>query len=311
MSEYILEIDNLVRHFGLVRAVDGVSFKLRRGQSVGLIGANGAGKTTALRMITGLDMPDNGSIIFDGTDMICNPDPVRGKIGWMPDSFAPDKSLTVRDFVDFFARAYGLTGDERVQEVSRVLDFCGVADLQDRMLAKLSKGQTQRVSLARMLIGNPDFLLMDEPAAGLDPKARAEFKQLVRSLQAQGKTLLISSHILSELAEMCDTMIFMDAGKILRVGSRDELTQERSRSVYRFVCREGGEALAVALTESPDWTNVLPPQDGAVLAEAVAEDDAEIAQALRRLSQQVLLVEMTPVRRNLEETFIDLLNTKP
>lgn len=311
MSEYILEVDNLVRHFGLVRAVDGVSFKLRRGQSVGLIGANGAGKTTALRMITGLDMPDNGSIIFDGTDMICNPDPVRGKIGWMPDSFAPDKSLTVRDFVDFFARAYGLTGDERVQEVSRVLDFCGVADLQDRMLAKLSKGQTQRVSLARMLIGNPDFLLMDEPAAGLDPKARAEFKQLVRSLQAQGKTLLISSHILSELAEMCDTMIFMDAGKILRVGSRDELTQERSRSVYRFVCREGGEALAVALTESPDWTNVLPPQDGAVLAEAVAEDDAEIAQALRRLSQQVLLVEMTPVRRNLEETFIDLLNTKP
>lgn len=311
MSEYILEIDNLVRHFGLVRAVDGVSFKLRRGQSVGLIGANGAGKTTALRMITGLDMPDNGSIIYDGTDMICNPDPVRGKIGWMPDSFAPDKSLTVRDFVDFFARAYGLTGDERVQEVSRVLDFCGVADLQDRMLAKLSKGQTQRVSLARMLIGNPDFLLMDEPAAGLDPKARAEFKQLVRSLQAQGKTLLISSHILSELAEMCDTMIFMDAGKILRVGSRDELTQERSRSVYRFVCREGGEALAVALTESPDWTNVLPPQDGAVLAEAVAEDDAEIAQALRRLSQQVLLVEMTPVRRNLEETFIDLLNTKP
>lgn len=311
MSEYILEVDNLVRHFGLVRAVDGVSFKLRRGQSVGLIGANGAGKTTALRMITGLDMPDNGSIIYDGTDMICNPDPVRGKIGWMPDSFAPDKSLTVRDFVDFFARAYGLTGDERVQEVSRVLDFCGVADLQDRMLAKLSKGQTQRVSLARMLIGNPDFLLMDEPAAGLDPKARAEFKQLVRSLQAQGKTLLISSHILSELAEMCDTMIFMDAGKILRVGSRDELTQERSRSVYRFVCREGGEALAVALTESPDWTNVLPPQDGAVLAEAVAEDDAEIAQALRRLSQQVLLVEMTPVRRNLEETFIDLLNTKP
>lgn len=311
MSEYILEVENLVRHFGAVLAVDGVSFRLKRGQSVGLIGANGAGKTTTLRIITGLDMPDNGCILYNGADIISHPEPARGKIGWMPDYFVPDNALSVRDFVDFFARAYGLTGQHRIQEVDRVLEFCGISDLQHRMLAKLSKGQTQRVSLARMIIGNPDFLVMDEPAAGLDPKARAEFKHLVRTLQAQGKTLLISSHILSELAEMCDTMIFMDAGKILREGSREELCQDTPHLSYLFTCQEGTEALLATLTASPDWQHPQVTQDGKVMAEIAATEKEQPAQALRRLGQQVLLTEMTPVRRNLEETFIDILNKKP
>ena len=182
MSDPILKVKGLVRHFGQVKAVDGISFELERGQVVGFIGANGAGKTTTMRLLTTLDLPDSGEVEYDGIDAIEYPEKVKSRIGWMPDGFDPVDGTTVQDYVDFFARAYGLTGQQRVEEVARVLEFCGITELKNRYINKLSKGQTQRLSLARMLIGNPDFLVMDEPAAGLDPQARLEFKQLVRSL---------------------------------------------------------------------------------------------------------------------------------
>lgn len=311
MSEPILQVTDLVRYFGAVKAVDGISFELQAGQSVGLIGANGAGKTTTMRLLTTLDLPDSGEIFFAGTDAMAYPEKVRARIGWMPDSFDPLPHTTVHEYVDFFARAYGLTGRKRVEEVARVLTFCGIEALRDRYINKLSKGQTQRLSLARTLIGNPDFLVMDEPAAGLDPQARIEFKQLVRELQKQGKTLLISSHILSELAEMCDSMIFMDKGHIIRRGSQEELAEQVEKGCcYSIRPAKESTPLLAWLAENPGWEGACVLENGCVQAVCKADGEEAQALALRALCAENLVTEVARYRRNLEETFVNILQER-
>lgn len=305
----LLRVENLVRHYGAVKAVDGISFVLRRGQSVGLIGANGAGKTTTMRMLMTLDAPDNGNIFYKDCDLLAEPEKVRGQLGWMPDGFDPPAHTTVRDYIDFFARAYGLAGAHRVSEVQRVLEFCGVAELAGRMVNALSKGQTQRILLARTLIGDPQLLVMDEPAAGLDPQARAELKQLVNTLRQQGKTLLISSHILSELAEMCDSMIFMDKGHIIQQGTQAELAADsRGTAVQMRVTGTAAATLAADVAAQPCWAEVHTLPDGWVNALYTAEQGEEgLALELRRLSAAYLLTDFRRRERKLEETFINLL----
>lgn len=318
MGETILKVKGLVRHFGAVKAVDGIDFELKAGQVVGFIGANGAGKTTTMRLLTTLDLPDSGEIIFDGVDLMQYPEAVKPRIGWMPDGFDPVAGTTVEDYIDFFARAYGLTGKARVDEVARVLEFCGITELKDRYINKMSKGQTQRMSLARMLIGNPDFLVMDEPAAGLDPQARLEFKQLVRSLREQGKTMLISSHILSELGEMCDTLIFMDQGRIIRTGSRESLADPVAAEAgaaqtvaysIRTVKEAAGDAVEW-LRGQEEWEHVLLMPDGSIAARCKAVEEQALVQCLRKLCEAQPVLEMSRPRLNLEETFVNILQNQ-
>ncbi len=312
-----LQVTDLCRHFGAVRAVDGLSFSLERGQSVGLIGANGAGKTTLMRLLTTLDLPDSGSITFDGIDAVACPGQIRSRIGWMPDDFTPIPHMTVQDTLDFFARAYGLTGTYRLHEVRRVMDFCGIRELADRFLGKLSKGQAQRVALARTLIGDPDLLVLDEPAAGLDPAARLEFMQFVRAMQKQGKTLLISSHILSELAEMCDTMLFMDAGKLIRSGSLAELSGDEGLQ-FRIELAAGDSSTFTGwLKERRGWSSVYAERDGSVSARFTLPQDSPasspesvIARELVELCAAFPICGFTRCHRRLEETFVSILQQR-
>lgn len=309
MSQPILEVNNLVRHFGTVRAVDGVSFCLQAGQVVGFIGANGAGKTTTMRLLTTLDVPDSGEILYRGQNIATHPQEVKGRIGWMPDGFEAPEHTTVHEYLDFFARAYGLCGRARVSEVERILQFCGIEKLAARYVNKLSKGQTQRLSLARTLIGNPDLLIMDEPAAGLDPAARLEFKQLVRTLQQEGKSIFISSHILSELAEMCDAVIFMNRGRLIYSGSCQELSELQNREID-YILRPTPATLEPTLQHlqnNPDWKNALPLPDGTIRATFTGSTEAELPAALRRLCQDNELLELTRRHSNLEESFVTLL----
>ncbi|UQT43242.1 ABC transporter ATP-binding protein [Akkermansia muciniphila] len=197
----LLEVSGLSKSFGPLKAVNNASFVIRQGQVVGLIGSNGAGKTTLMRMLATLEMPDSGHIRLNGADVVDHPELARSRIGWMPDYFHPYKNTSVREYLDFFARACGMGRERLLDAVDEVMDFTELASLQNQMIDKLSKGQTQRLCLARTLISDAQFLILDEPAAGLDPKARLEFKNLVHLLKARGKTLLISSHILSELGK--------------------------------------------------------------------------------------------------------------
>jgi ABC-2 type transport system ATP-binding protein len=240
MSEAaFIEVDNVVRWFDGVKAVNGVSFSLPAGQVVGLIGANGAGKTTTMRILATLDVPDRGAVRIGGIDVVDRPNEVRRRLGWMPDHFAPYRDTTVIDYLDFFGRAHGLRGAALGKGVREVAEFTDLTSLLDRSMDKLSKGQTQRLCLARTLLNDPEFLILDEPAAGLDPKARLEFKNLVRVLRERGKTILISSHILSELGEMCDTLVFMDRGVVMHHGDTD--------SILRSTASTGGCSIDITV----------------------------------------------------------------
>lgn len=309
MADVLLTVRGLRRAFGAVQAVRDVSFELERGQSVGVIGANGAGKTTMMRILVGLDSPDAGQIVFDGVDVEENPARLRGRVGWMPDALFPPAHTTVCDYVDFFARAFGLRGARRLAEVQRVLEFCGVAGMQGRLVDKLSKGEMQRVNLARMLVGDPELVVMDEPAAGLDPRARLEFKHCVRELQKQGKTLLISSHIISELAEMCDSVILMDKGCIVHQGACAGVQPQQQGLVYEFaVAGDGAGALQQELEQLPVWQRVQLAAPGCVRAEYIGADGEALALQVRALAAAHLLTRVERCKETLEETVMNLMN---
>ena len=207
-----------------IQAVRGLSLTVQEGEVVTLIGANGAGKTTTMRILSTLDLPTSGTVRLGGINVVEQPNDVRRRLAWMPDHFTPYKDTTVLQYLDFFARAQDLHGEERTRRLAEIADFTNLHPLRERPVDKLSKGQLQRVCLARALLNDPEFLILDEPVAGLDPKARHEFKHLIHLLRDRGKTMLISSHILSELGEMCDSLLFMDRGKVVHhslSGQRD------------------------------------------------------------------------------------------
>jgi ABC-2 type transport system ATP-binding protein len=306
----VVEVTGLVRQFDQVRAVNGVSFTLEAGQVVGLIGANGAGKTTTMRILATLDLPDAGRVLINGVDIVEEPGRVRNNLGWMPDHFTPYKDVTVGDYLDFFGRAHGFRGASLVRRVTEVMDFTDLMPLGDRLMDRLSKGETQRLCLARTLLNDPDFLLLDEPAAGLDPKARLEFKNLVRILRERGKTLLISSHILSELGEMCDTLVFMDAGRVMHHGDTESLQRRASNASggveYDIVVDGPVAPLAAWLAVRPGWTLLEERRDGA-RAEFAEAAPARVAAELRRLVADLPVLDFHRHERRLEETFVEML----
>ncbi len=219
----LLEVRGLSRRFGAVRAVHEVSFSLEAGTILGFIGPNGAGKSTAMRIIATLDVPDGGEVLLDGKSVVDQPDLARPLIGYMPDRYGTYEDMTVHEFLDFFARAYRLKGAERARRVDSVMDFAGLHPLKDTLTSTLSKGLKQRVALGRTLLHDPRLLILDEPADGLDPRARIELRELLRALAAQGKAVLISSHILTELAEIIDTCAILAQGQLLATGTVGEV----------------------------------------------------------------------------------------
>ncbi|MCP3059581.1 ABC transporter ATP-binding protein [Myxococcus sp. K38C18041901] len=224
----LLEVKGLRRDYGPLRAVDDVSFKLEAGSILGFIGPNGAGKSTTLRILATLDAPTSGEVLLGGHSLVDTPDKVRPLIGYMPDRYGTYDDVTVFEFLDFFARAYGLTGAKRRQRVESVMGFTGLGPLADKLTTALSKGMRQRVALGRTLLHDPQLLLLDEPADGLDPRARIELRELLRALADQGKAVIISSHILTELAEICDTCAIIEQGRLLATGKVEDLLQQDS-----------------------------------------------------------------------------------
>jgi ABC-2 type transport system ATP-binding protein len=287
-GEPIIEVENLHRNFGAVRAVRGLSFRLEKGQVAGFIGANGAGKTTTMRILATLDLPTQGVVRVAGCDVLEHPARVRQQVGWMPDHFGAYPSMDVQEYLDFFARAMGLRGPQRKKRVAEAMDFTELHPLKAR--------------------NDPAVLILDEPAAGLDPKARLEFKNLVRILAAQGKSMLISSHILSELAEMCDTMLFIDQGQLVHHGSADSLRFD-DRSVLSVCVRVSGPVEPLL-----EWAKLQAGlrvreevSHGAML-ELEARGDEALRDLLRRLIADGLpVVEFQREQQRLEEAFIGIL----
>lgn len=246
-SHPMIELRGLHRYFGGTRAVNDVSFEVPRGQVFGYIGPNGAGKTTSMRILATLDLPTYGDAYVDGFSVINDPDRVRRRLGFMPDYFGTYSNVNVREYLDFFARAYGMRGTERLKAMGHVMDFTGLDVLADKPISGLSKGMKQRLCLGRAMIHDPAVLVLDEPAAGLDPRARIQLREMIRRLAADGKSVLISSHILTELAEMCDLVAIIEQGRLLAVGNVEEIQKGQQAHTWRQVqARVLGDAAAVA-----------------------------------------------------------------
>ncbi len=211
------------RFFGPTRAVNDISFEVHQGEVFGYIGPNGAGKTTSMRILATLDLPTYGDALVDGFSVVNDPDRVRRRLGFMPDTFGTYHNVNCREYLDFFARAYGLMGSDRTRALRHVMGFTGLDKLAEKPIRGLSKGMKQRLCLGRAMIHDPAVLILDEPAAGLDPRARIELRQMIRELADRGKTILVSSHILTELAEMCDRVGIIEVGRLIAVGSVDEI----------------------------------------------------------------------------------------
>ena len=231
----MIQLQNLRRHFGATRAVDDVSFAVTQGQVFGYIGPNGAGKTTSMRILATLDAPTAGDATIDGFSVVNDPDRVRRRLGFMPDFLVTYPNVNVEEYLDFFARAYQLRGRKRVEAVGRVMEFTGLDKLAEKPTDGLSKGMKQRLCLGRAMIHDPAVLVLDEPAAGLDPRARIELREMIRQLAADGKTVLISSHILTELAEICDTVGIIEQGRLLATGTVEEIQGQHRQEPQNLV----------------------------------------------------------------------------
>jgi ABC-2 type transport system ATP-binding protein len=306
----MLQIDRLVRHFDEVQAVDGVSFNVARGAVLGFIGPNGAGKTTTMRILATLETPQSGDARIGGFSVTDQPGQVRRITGFMPDYAGVYAHMTVTEYLDFFARSYGLRGEARRSAVDGVVEFMGIGDLRERHVENLSKGLKQRVALGRAIIHDPDLLILDEPAANLDPRARIEFRTLIRELAADGTTVLLSSHILTELSEMCDSVAVIEKGRILATGTVQEILEGlRPRRVLSIrLVRRTVEAERFLL-EQPGVHRVHEA-GGRLRFELDGGDEDQAALVARLVAAGYPLLEFTAHDAGLEDVFIEITGEK-
>jgi ABC-2 type transport system ATP-binding protein len=258
-TQKALEIKSLSHSFKSHQALKNVNFTVEAKSIHGFVGPNGAGKTTTLKAIATLLKPQHGSVKVFGSDVVKNYKEVRTKIGFMPDHFSMYRQMSVFEYLDFFAAAYGLNLKERDQTIADVLALTDMEGRKDDLIKGLSRGMQQRVSLARVLVHDPDLLLLDEPASGLDPRARIELMEILQELRHMGKTIFISSHILSELADLCDSVTILDRGQVKYSGNMKGLlthNNEHDQQTFRLTVSSFSEAFTLALQQVPGVISV-------------------------------------------------------
>ena len=226
MRDAVVEIDNVTKSFDDIVAIERVSLRVEAGQTLGLIGPNGAGKTTLLRIISSLAKPDSGDIRVQGESVSDHPRSVRRKLGFMPAEFASPRNLTIAEYLEYFGCMYDIPIRERRQRIAEVCELTDLSGRGDVMIKGLSTGNRQRLLLAKTLLHDPLVLVLDEPASGLDPRARTELRGIIRELAALGKTIIISSHILPDIEEISDRIGILEAGKLVLDGDLDTLRAE-------------------------------------------------------------------------------------
>ncbi len=313
---YAIQTVDLSRRYGRMVALDQLNLSVEQGSIYGFIGPNGAGKTTTLRLLAGLLEPSGGEVRLMGERLVSGG--AQRLVGYMPDFFGVYDDLRVWEYLDFFARCYGLDGATRKRSVDELLSLVDLGHKRDAYVQSLSRGMQQRLCLAHALVHNPPVLLLDEPASGLDPRARVELRELLRTLRDMGKTVLLSSHILSELAEVCTEIGIIESGKMVVSGPVDEVRRQLQGSA-RLRIRvlrglEVAEATLRQLVVAPQGE--LPQLGGvrhdlsderALLVELGDADEEAQARLLAHLiGQGVVVSEFRAQAENLEELFLRL-----
>lgn len=292
-----IEVTSVQRNFGAVQAVADISFAAPAGKVTALIGPNGSGKTTLLLMLASLLKPDHGSIRLNGLDPVTQAEQIRPQLGWMPDGFGSWDSLTVREVLSIVGTAYRLPKAEINQQIDKVITETYLKDLADRPARVLSRGQKQRLGLARALVHNPSILLLDEPASGLDPRSRIELRDLLRNQAAAGKTVLVSSHILTELQEIADAAVIVANGRTIATQDLNNLNV--SQTLWR-----------ITSLNNPQLETELKQQNFAVHAVAggfeigLANDVAASELLAKLVHAGVPITSLTPTQSALESAYL-------
>ena len=308
----MIVLEELTRVYGKFTALDKLSMNIAEGELHGFVGPNGAGKTTTMRILATLLPASGGRATIDGVDVAKNPRRVRTLVGYMPDFFGVYDSLKAWEYLDFYGRLYGLSAARRRERVDQLLELVRLSDKRDSYVDSLSRGMKQRLCLAHSLIHDPRLLILDEPASGMDPRARAEMKDILRALRDMKKTVLISSHILPELSEMCDSLTIIDHGKLVFTGSVEALDRKMNGDApidIRFAPGAGEESVdaAVALLKQYPGVSGITQEDARTLRVETSAQLAGTDALLRALIEAGAPVEdfhRTPM--NLEKVFMEV-----
>jgi ABC-2 type transport system ATP-binding protein len=301
-----IETRELTRRFGQMTAVDGLNLRVPAGALFGLIGPNGAGKTTTLRMLAGLLEPTSGEIILNGSVASHDWRQMRFQIGYMPDFFGVYEDMLVWEYLDFFGRCYDLPAARRRQVTDELLELVDLIEKRDAYVQTLSRGMRQRLCLAHALVHDPQVLLLDEPASGLDPRARVEMRELLRELGAMGKTVIVSSHILSELAELCDSVGIIEQGRLVANGPLDEIAHRvRQGRVLRLKALSDQAEVETILRDQPG-TGHIDEVNGSLEVEFEGDDEATAALLATLVAHGIKVVSFAEVTSDLEEIFLRL-----
>jgi ABC-2 type transport system ATP-binding protein len=307
----VVDIQNLTKVYGDFTALDSLSLTVDRGSILGFIGHNGAGKTTAIRILVGQARPTSGTATIAGADCVRDARKVKQLVGYMPDKFGSYDNMRVREYLDFFGAAFGIRRKDRIKRINEVLDITGSRYMQDRYVEALSHGMQQRIGIARTLLHDPEVLILDEPANGLDPEARIEMRELLLRLAGFGKTLIVTSHILPELSHICDRVAILHRGQLKALGTLDEVTRQVQQTRTIEVQVSGQDQLARAestLKESiADVSEITTSSAESMLRFRSAQVDSELGATLKRLIESnVHVVQFREVAGNLEEAFLSV-----
>ena len=308
----MLQIEHLSKKYGSFPALQDLSLTIADRQLHGFVGPNGAGKTTTMRILATLLKPTEGTAYIDGKDVVKNGNEARRLVGYMPDFFGVYDNLKCWEYLDFYARCYRIGAAERKKTSERLLALVQLEEKRDEYVEALSRGMKQRLCLARSLIHDPKLLILDEPASGMDPRARAEMKAILKTLRDMGKTVLISSHILPELAEMCDSLTILDHGELVFSGSVGELSDKMNGNAPLDIRLQEGcgeesvEAAVRCLKETPAVTEIL--REEPYLLRIRLENGADVCPDVLR----ALVMKGVPVSdfhrapMNLEKVFMEV-----
>jgi ABC-2 type transport system ATP-binding protein len=307
---HIIEIHGLTKKYGDLVALDNLTLSVDEGAVVGFIGPNGAGKTTTMRILTTLLQPTSGQAWIGGHEVTQKPDAVRAMIGYMPDFFGVYEEMKVWEYLDFFAACYGIAREVRSDMIGDLLALVDLGHKREAFVDELSRGMKQRLYLARTLTHDPQVLILDEPASGLDPRARIEMRELLRELKQMGKTIFFSSHILSEVADICTSIAILEAGRLVAYGDMEEMKKQlRAHRLVEVRVLGDPAPLQEFLLGAPDIASVLAPPEvdlpTGTLRFDFTGDDAGLSALLGRMvAAGIPVVGFSEVTGDLEDVFL-------
>lgn len=302
----MISIQNLRKRYGKMEALKGLTLEIEKGTVFGFVGPNGAGKSTTMSILATLLAPTSGKAYVGGYEVTKNPREVRKLIGYMPDFFGVYDNLTAEEYLDFYAANYDIPQAQRKQIIPQLLELVNLSHKRDAYVDSLSRGMKQRLGLARSLVHNPEVLILDEPASGLDPRARIELREILKELRDMGKTIIISSHILPELAEMCDVIGIVEEGNLVAFGRVDEIyTKMQEKRVLHIRLLDQLEETMSFLREQPAVSHVTREGNGLVVS--FSGDDEQQVALLRNLAMAGYPVAaFNEAQGDLEEIFLEI-----